>query len=266
MLSQLLKRIRFLFYQQPKEKREAHTFHTINGVFRDWATSTVEDIPPPYTDALESKTVFVDTKRYLPPPVADPCLRICPHETVSFEGLQKIANALAISNTGATIDALTPACHKHCGQSGPDAKNAKSVCASSPGLLRGFGTYTSEGSKDPSQTPVVILCFNWDLGILDGIRAQVETAAELQYFLSAQGVWLCPHKRISDSDIVNAIYGFVKRQRRRKVVTGCDRCNTEIKILTKMEGDDETIRVTTKRYLGTAAKANDSLWLSQCSV
>lgn len=265
MASRFLNRICSIFYRQPTKNEEAHSFHTINSVFGDWTTSAIEDLPP-YTDSLESKTHFQIENNDPPPPFSDPRLQICPHETLSFEALQTTANSLATRSTGKTIDALTLGCHEHRSQVDPIAKSAKHVCTSSPGLLRGSGTYTLEDSKDPAHTPDVVLSFHWDLGFLSGVRGQVETAAELQEFLGADGIWLCPHKRISDSDVVNAIYGFVKRSSRREVITECDRCDTEIQISARMDGDDETCRVTTKRYLGTVEKADDPLWLAQCGV
>lgn len=265
MASHLFRNILSLFCQQPNKK--AYSLSTINGVFGDWATSTVEDLPPPYADSPEDKTYFQDEKYSPPPPFASPRFQCCPHETLSFEGLQEIANSLAIKNTGETIDALTPSCHDHRSRFDPAAKDAKHICESSPSLLQGSGTYALEGSKGPSHTPPsVVLCFHWDLAFIHGIRAQVESAAELQYFLGADGISLCPHKQISDSDVINAVYGFVKRPSGREIITSCDRCDTEINISARMEGDDETCRVTTTRYLGTVEKSNDPRWLAQCGV
>ena len=265
MCSRLLRKICSLFYQQPIKNYEADASRTINGVFRDWVTSAVDDVPPPYTDAIESKTLLHDKKQ--PQPLLSAAfthLQICPHETLSFEGLRDIANALAISNPGATMDALTLRCHEHRSHFDPAAKDSKSVCVSSPGLLRGFGSYAFEVGKDPFQSRGVLLYFDWNLGLLDGIRAQVEHAAELQRFLGADGIWLCPHKRISDSDIINTVYGLVKKPSGREVITACDRCDTEIKISTRMEGTGDSCHVNTNRYLGTVEKANCPMWLAQC--
>lgn len=262
MASQLLRKICSIFYHQPTKREGAHSFGTINGVFGDWATSAGEDQPPPYTDSPETKTHLQDEKHSPPLPFASPRLQICPHETLSFKGFQETVNSLA----GETVDALTLSCHEHSGPSEPTAKNTTHICVSSPSLLRGFGNYASEASIDPSHTPNVVLYFHWDLGFLHSVRGQVETAAELQHFLSADDIWLCPHKQISDSDIVNAMYGFVQRPSGKEVRTSCDYCDTEIKILARREGDDDMCRVTTKRYLGMAEKADDSVWLAQCGI
>ena len=266
MASLLFKKMCSLFHQQPTKKKEALSFRTIDSVFSNWARSIVEDLPPPYTYSPESKTCFQAEKHSPPPPFECSHLPLCPHETLSFEALQRIAKTLAISETGDSINALTPSCNEHRIQVDPTANGAKHVCVSSPSLLQGFGTYGSEGGNGLSPTPSVVLHFHWDLGCLDSLRAQVETAAELQHFLAADGVWLCPHKGISDSDIVNALYGFVKRSSGREVITGCDHCDTEIKVSARLGRDDETCRVTTKRHLGTAEKANDTQWLAQCGV
>lgn len=266
MATQFFKNILSIFSRKPARKERSHSLRTINGVFGHWATSTAEDVLPPYTDSPQNKSHFHDEKHPPPPPFASPRLQICSHESLSFEDLQKIAKSLAIGNIGGSIDALTPSCHEHRSQSDYAAENTEKECVSSPGLLRGSGAYSSQVSTDPSHTPSVILRFHWDLGSLDGVRAQVETAAELQQFLRADGVWLCPHKQICDLDVINAIYGFVKKPSWREVTTDCDHCATEIKICTRMEGGDETCRVTTKRYLGTVETPNDPTWLAQCGV
>ncbi|KAF6229474.1 hypothetical protein HO173_011514 [Letharia columbiana] len=266
MASQFFKMMRSLFYQQSTKQEKANSFHTINGVFGDWATSAVEDVPPPYTESPEGKTHFQDEKDILPPPFAGPCLQICPHEALSFEDLKNTISSTAMKNHGEIVDALTLGCHEPRSQFDLAAVDPKHVCVSSPSSLRGFGTYASHVGKEPARAPGIMLSFQWDLGWLDGVRAQVETAAELQQFLNADGIWLCPHKRINDSDIVNAIYGFVKRPLGREVLTGCDSCDTEITILARREGNDETCRVTTRRYLGAVETPDDPIWLAQCGV
>lgn len=265
MASKFLRMIYPLFYHQPTQVEEAHSSRTINSVFCDWATSADEDLPPPYTDSPKSKVPSQDEKKHPLPAFPSHHLQVCPHETLSFEALQETAKSLAISNTDDTIDALTLSYPEHHSHS-PTAQKAKLVCVSAPSLLQGFGTYVSERSKNAPHSPTVILCFHWDLGLLDGVRAQVETAAELQQFLGADGIWLCPHKQISDSDIINAMFSFIKRSSGREVITGCDRCDTEIKICTRMERGVETCHVATKRCLGSMEKADDPLWLAQCGV
>ena len=256
-----------IFYRHSAKKKKSHSSRTVNRVFGHWATSTADDVPPPYTDSPETKTYSQDEKHSPPPQFTSPRLQLCSHESLSFEELQKIATSLAINSTDQPVNALTPNCHAHRSQSTPATVNSNSVCCvSSPGLLRGSGTYALEDRKDPSHDPSVILGFHWDLGYLDGIRSQVQTAAELQLFMAADAIRLCPHKWICDSDVVNAIYAFVQKPSRCEVTTGCDHCNTKIKVSVKMEGSDETCRVTTQRYLGTAEKPNDPMWLAQCGV
>ena len=266
MLFQFLRNIRSIFDSQSKKKKQPHSFRTVNRVFGKWATSAAEDRPPPYHDLPESKTHFRDEHHSPPPPFVNPRLQICPHETISFEELQNATSPFIIPGNDGTTDALTANRHEHRRQIDPITKDSRLVCTSSPGLLRGSGTFSYESSKDPSHAPCVVLVFHWDLGALDGIRAQVETAAELQQFLHADAIRLCPHKMISDSDVINAIFGFVKRPSEAEVSTGCDCCDTEIKIFTTMEGDDEMCRVTTRRCLGMAEKADDPKWLTQCGV
>ena len=266
MASQIFRKFLSIFYPQPAKGEEMPSSRTVNRVFGDWATSAVEDLPPPYTDLPESKVRSQDEKHFTSSPYASSRLQICPHEALSFEGLRKIAESLAISSNDVAIDALTRGCCEHRSQLDPTTKGEKNICTSSPGLLRGFGTYISDDDKDSSPTPDVVLCFHWDLGVLAGIRGQIENAAELQQFLGADGIRLCPHKQLSDSDVVNAVFGFVQRPSGQDVFTRCDRCETEIKVLATVEGDDRTCRVVTKRRLGTGKKPDDPVWLAQCDV
>ena len=252
-----------LFYRQPNKLEDAHSFRTVNRVFGDWTTTAVEDVPPPYSDSPESQAYSLDKEHLPPPPFKRPCLPICPHETISFEDLQKVLSSLAIKPSNETIDALTANYQEHCSQQDPATRKTKTVCISSLGLVTGYGTYSLKDDKDSSQNPSVALCFDWNLGLLDSIRCQVETAAELQQFLGAEGIPLCQHKELSDSDVINAIFTFVKRPSSQDVITGCDQCETEIKVMARMERDDQVCCVTTKRYLGLVEKPDDPSWLAQ---
>ena len=185
---------------------------------------------------------------------------------MSFDGLKKQFTSAAITNTSKSIDALELRCQEHRCESSPAAGDTEGICISSRGFLKGFGTFSHENVGLSGRTPDLVLSFDWDLGSLDGIRCQVETAAELQQFLSTDDIWLCPHKRINDSDIVNALYGFLKRNSGREISTSCDCCDTKIRIIVTKEGNDETCRVTTKRLLGTMEKPDDPIWLTQCGV
>ena len=250
-----------LFYRQRDGREETHSFKTLNADFGDW--TTVEDIPPPYTDSPNSET----HDQYLPPPPFEAhCLGICPHETIPFDDLQKIVKSLTINGTDDTINALTTSCHEHRSYIDPVTTKNQTVCVSPPGLLRGSGTYALEDGKGPSHIPKVVLCFDWNLGLIDGIRGQIETAAELQQFLGAEGIPLCSHRLLSDSNVINAIFNLVKRPLSQDVIIGCDQCPTEIKVMARNEGDDQLCHVTTKRYLGTVEKPDDSEWLAQCGV
>ena len=245
-----------LFYRQPNKREDARSFRTVNGAFGDWVTSAVEDVPPPY----------IDDEEYLPPPPFEvPRLPICAHETISFENLQQIVNSLTIKPTDETIDALMMSRHKHYSRLDPTTRKTTAICISSR-LLIGSGTYALVDGEDSLHPSSVVLCFDWDLGLLGGVKSQVETATELKHFLDAESIPLCPHKQMSDSDVINAIFGLVTRRSSQDVVTGCDRCGTEIKVIVRMEDDDEICYVKTKRYLGTMEKPDDPVWLAHCSV
>ncbi|KAM0799845.1 hypothetical protein BDR22DRAFT_890118 [Usnea florida] len=262
MASRFLRRLVSLFYQQRTKEKETGCLSANDGVFGDLATPAVYDIPPPYHDLAEEYVSILEKKS----PASAPHLRICPHQAVSFDCLKKKCTSTAIENTSKSIDALKLRCQEQSCQSNPAAGDTKGICISSHCLLRGFGTFSYGNVGLFGRTPDLVLSFDWEIGSLDGIRCQVETAAELQQFLSMDDISLCPHKRINDSDIVNALYGFLNRNSGRQISTSCDCCNTKITIVATQEGNDETCRVTTKRFLGTMEKPDDPVWLAQCSV
>ena len=105
MATQFFHKILSVFHRQPTKRENQHSFRTVNRVFGDWATSTREDLPPPYTDSTKGKTHFQHMRYSPPPPFVCPRLQICPHEMQSLEDLQKIVNPLTIGNTNETIDA-----------------------------------------------------------------------------------------------------------------------------------------------------------------
>ena len=257
MATRYIHKLLSLFYRQPNKREDARSFRTVNGVFGDWVTSAVEDVPPPYIE---------DEECFPPPPFEAPRLSICPHETMSFDSLQQVVNSLTIKTTDETVDTLTTSRHGHFSRLDTATGKTKTVCMSSPGFLIGSGTYILVDGKDTSHTSGLVLCFDWELGFLDGIRCQVETAAELKHYLGVESIPICPHKRMSDSDVINAIFGFVKRPSNQDVITNCDGCGTEIKVIIRMEGDDQICYVKTKRSLGTVEKPDDPVWLAHCSV
>ena len=263
MASRFLRRLVSLFHRQRTKEKETGSVSTNDGVFGDLATPAVYDIPPPYHDLAEEHVPILE-KKY---PASAQHLRICPHQAVSFEGLKKKCTSTAIQNTSSkSIDALELRCQEHRCQSSPAAGDTKGICLSSHCFLRGSGTFSFENVGISGRTTDLVLSFEWAIESLDGIRCQVETAAELQQFLSMDGISLCPHKRINDSDIVNALYGFLNRNSGRHISTRCDCCDTKIKIVATQEGNDETCRVTTQRFLGTMEKPDDPVWLAQCGV
>ena len=252
-----------LFHRQPDAREDTRYLKIVNGVFGDWTTSAVEDIPPPYADSPGSEAQSRDEESFPPPPFEAPCLRICPHETLSFEGFQQVGNSFAIDGTDDCINALMTSCHEHRGHLDPATGKTKTVCVSSPGSLTGSGTYALENWN---HTLGVVLCFDWNLGLLDGARVQIESADEVKHFFGAEAIPLCPHKRMSDSDVIDAIFGLVKRRSSRDVIADCERCATEIKVTLTTEGEDEVCHVTTKRHLGSVEQPDDPDWLAQRSA
>lgn len=238
--------------------------------------SVFEDPPPPYTDHIGSFPCRTDEKpSWLRR--SEPRVSLCPHETVSFEQLQQVLASFKRETRGKSLDALacTPnstAHHTHCVNA--TAKEGRTVCTTSPSSLKGSGSYTYQSSEDPATTSSLKLSFSWDLGSMAGIRFQCGSLSELQHFLSADGIWLCPHRQLSDPSIVRSIWeiiypsemsaGPIDRHRAAEIACGCQSCDTKVRISTTQEGYDEALRVSTERWLGSGESRNDAAWLAQC--
>ena len=246
------------------------------------SSTTNPELPPPYSPIPinsgpgKEKSSPVHNSRSV--------VQVCPHEVLNFERLQRIANLPNFKTNSKKIDALASASEHHhrghamdtgdildsCKPLGPDV-SVTTGYSSIVGSLKGFGTYVW---KSTGPVPGALLSFHWEMSCLENSKVQCESPAHLQTFLEKANIWLCPHKKISDLNLTNAMYGIINplgkpvdpidRYLAQEVGHDCAVCGTQIKVCKRKDGSSRKCRVDTVRFLGTAEHVNDPLWHGQC--
>ncbi len=277
MAFQLFEKLLSFFRKPSKGKKKPALSSKKQKFWSNSTDTTVNDLPPPYTDA--PNTAFNTEKLSVRNPSSS-FVQICPHETLSFERLATIADLPNIKTNGKKIDALRPDPDQHHRGHDKDTKEPQDSCKplgykvdSYIGSLKGFGTYRW---KKDAHVPGIVLSYHWEMRCLVPDKVKGSSSTELQEFLEKTNIQLCPHKNISDMEIVNVIYGIVNpngkpadpidRYLAKEVGHDCGICGTKIKVYKRKDGKDKTCRVDTKRYLGKGESAGDINWLAQCAV
>lgn len=274
----VLEKILSLFHRRTKEKENKKPTPNIS---RNFAES--HELPPPYSPGHISPSLQKE-KSQATQDLAG-VVQICPHETLSFERLQRITNLPNFKQNGKKIDALTPTSEHHHRGHDKDTNEAQDSCkplgydvsntsgyADFMASLKGFGTYIWKSS---GPVPGILLSFHWEMRCVDTTKVKCRSPNELQAFLEKTEIQLCAHKKISDMDVVNGIYGIVNplgkpvdpidRYMTKEVGYDCEKCGTRIKVYKRKNGSERTCRVDTKRFLGKAEQNEDPVWRAQCT-
>lgn len=271
-----------MFHKPAKDKKSALSSKKQKFWNNLTDTSAANDLPPPYSDA--SNTALHHEKGSAPNSSTG-VVQVCPHESLSFDRLATIANLPNIKTNGKKIDALRPDPAQHHRGHDKDTKEPQDSCKplgykvdSYIGSLKGFGTYSWK--KDvlgvSPAAPGIVLSFHWEMRCLEPSKVNCNSLGELQAMFEKTEIQLCPHKKMSDIEIVNIIYTIVNpngkpadpidRYLAKEVGHDCGLCGTKIKIYKRKDGKDKTCRVDTKRYLGQGVDTCDGKWLAQCEM
>lgn len=131
------------------------------------------------------------------------CVQICPHETLSFERMKRIAHLPHFKDSGDNIDAFTksPAPYHLSTMAGthlckPHPNDFSSLKSS------GFYKYQrgDEGSYDG-----LMLCVCWTMSLAD-TRDFAGSISGFQRFLDTLDIRLCQHTKMSDSKIAVRVH------------------------------------------------------------
>lgn len=277
MAFQFLQKFLSIFHKPAKDKKSALP----SKKQKFWSNLTdcapTNDLPPPYTDAPNSTT---NNQKAAAPNPSTGFIQVCPHETLSFDRLITIANLPNLKTNSKKIDALRPDPAQHHRGHDKDTKEPQDSCKplgykvdSYIGSLKGFGTYSW---KRDIPVPGIVLSFHWEMRCLDPSKVNCNSPTDLREMFEKANIQLCPHKKISDMDIVNIIYTIVNpngkpadpidRYLAKEVGHDCGVCGTKIKIYKRKDGKDKTCRVDTKRYLGKGKDMSDEIWLPQSEM
>ena len=275
MAPNVLEKIISFFRKSSTDKKKVASASRKQG-WQSPKASDSSELPPPYTD--DKNGGLFGNEKSSTASGQERSVHICPHETLSFDRLERIANLPNFKTNGKKIDVLTPASDHHHRGHDKDTKEPQDSCKplgynidSFIGSLKGFGTYAWKSS---GSTPGILLSFHWEMRCLESTSFKCDSPTELQEFLDKTNIWLCPHKKISDIAIVKGIYGIVNplgkpvdpidRYMAKEVGNDCEHCGTKIKVYKRKEGVDKCCRVDTKRYLGKAETVGDPMWVGQC--
>lgn len=209
----------------------------------------------------------MEERRPATTPSADNHVRLCPHETLSFKRAQRILSLYGQGDLYPTMDAFTSAPQlNHSELSGGEFGRRKHprLCKQDPNgydVLQATSDYGFEGG--------LILNIRWQLSF-EAHSELLKSVECFQQFLDSCDIFLCPHKKLSDAEIVfKAFYSLEpptdpveKFEIASMKIKGCDQCGTEFWVSGR---DDKKCRVETFRPLGTIESAEDKQWLAQCS-
>ena len=240
------------------------------------ATLTPAETPTAAFSQLQ--TAAGTTESHLPAP-PDPRVQICPHETLSFDRLQRI---LALPNfkdvfLNKTLDALTANCtpsQQHDFSPGSYTRTcrlpqAEGSCYTSP-----QGTFVYH--YDHNQRGLS-LHSNWTFTHTPS--AVDDSYGTLRRFLDHTGVWLCPHRRLGDPVVAEALHGRLHPDQVMDPVEqyevqarsrdNCEACETGFEMdygPGRLGGHQRVVTVSTARFVGGAEAVDDPVWRAQCGM
>ena len=243
------------------------------------ATDAIDKTYPEDAIAPSHPDDLSDNKTTDPgPSLAEPCVKICPHENLSFERLQRILNLEGFQSSNRGIDAIGATKEMH---------HTKSIgswtswtCCPNGASTDPEGTFNLKYNRHHSirngwKTVGLELRATWKMGY----HGSGITQTNIDEFLKKlENVTLCPHKKLDDpwirqrihrnalpkvsSDPVdqweakqssNPVYGKEKQD--------CDHCGAHFVV-----SGWSILEVKVRRCLGQGVSADDPAWLAQCGV
>lgn len=193
------------------------------------------------------------------------CVRICPHESLSFKRMKRIVYLPWLKFTGDRISAFT---HNPSHMSPVAGIILCKPYPNSFSSLRADSYYKYQrglaGSYDG-----LMLCVCWTMSFDDHMSI-AGSISDLRTFLDKLDIHLCPHTKMSRlaanlhrlcnppspaQDVV-----AYEEEHRSRIIDGCRGCHTTFH--TYKEGS--TCHILVKRYLGKGDSAYEKRWLAQC--
>lgn len=242
------------------------------------SSTTLTPLETPTTDTLgfSKLQVAVEPKEPTPRAKSDPCVQICPHETLSYDRLQRI---LALPNFKEeqfhhkTLNALTAT-------SNPSAHPINLTDTRICGPPSTAGCFTHLQGKlfyQYGDFRRLYLHSEWTFAYTSDYGRENNSEDTFRRFLDNTGVWLCAHRKLSDPLVVKAVYGrlmpasvndpidhYVVQDEMHKE---CERCPTGFATEYRKEKHERLCTIKTMRLVWNGLDANDTtFWLAQCGL
>lgn len=199
-----------------------------------------------------------------PPP--EEHVRLCPHETLSFERAQRIARMPGFRDSFKSIDAFTATAQPYHVQD--SISWGKRLCKPNFYSSDGFNIVKGSSSYKCSTYDGLELEISWTMNFRDNTHL-CSSAANLEIFLDNFNTWLCPHKKLSNEVIIHKICYLMEApidpvERYEAGVMEIDNCCccSNVKVLAVM---DKFCEVRVIRKFGDLQSAKDKRWLAQCA-
>ncbi|KAL9628670.1 MAG: hypothetical protein Q9164_007181 [Protoblastenia rupestris] len=237
------------------------------------------DLPPAYNgDISASADVKRHSQRSLP--IMEKQVRICPHQTLTFDRLQRIAGLPGIKD-GKHLDAIMPVSTPHHDQKPDNFRECKMRPNNHDGPQSRIWYEYDENSRIPGVGAGVSMCTAWIFRIQKPSEDKRRLSKQdISAYLAQGGIGLCPHTNLNDTWVTSAVYGIIYPGHRYDDpieqyladrtedddFKQCQRCCTTYLVSHRETLDDEwiVINVLVHRFLGQGKSSDESVWQNQC--
>ena len=254
------------------------------------------DGPPKYSPSPSYLSVMNEQEEAAPD-ISKGLIRICPHQTLSWERFHRIANLPDIK-TAESFEALTKLPRNHAvidtmrswfakvtstmhlfGPPGHDViERNERQCY----ITKDFGVhflltnsiqYTESYESARTEEFVMFLDWIFAFGTVNILRRSKHRLAKR---LEAPNIWLCAHTRINDPWLVDRAWSLVhpgddpvdqyEAKKAGDSWTQCQNCRTMIHIEYKSDWRMPSFTIMARRYLGQGQSPDDPDWRGQCGL
>ena len=215
---------------------------------------------------------------------AEQCVQLCPHEFLSFDRLQRILALPNFKQSNEGIDALGSRYieqHVHAPLDpfrSCEPKESRGRVFSSGVVLRFLAESTKYGYRQKTPGMELRASYVLDLFWLKDSNNSKTFRQELKKNLEDSGIFLCPHRRMSDKWVIERVClalrpkdthidpideWLVKEDLKRNLGPNRDICSECIATL-RIRGRPDLLLIDVVRFLGEGKDPNDPIWLAQC--
>ena len=139
--------------------------------------------------------------------------------------------------------------------------------------LWGWGSYTYRQNHLFAEFGLE-LSFHWWIRLRNDSGVPY-TLLQLQAWLGSANVWLCPHTKLSDADVVEKIFSLIEPKYKAPDTVEayekihpfngegkkCGQCHSTIRIF-----GSKLYQIDVTRFLGKGSSTHGRQWLAQCGV